>query len=65
MLKLPPPLCRPRALIILVVYVISSNAVLRLVDPAVNLLGLLLVPPLLSPLLTIIAVLRVLIPYWL
>jgi hypothetical protein len=62
-LELPPPLCRPRALIILVVCIIIINAVLRLVNAAADLVGLLLVPLLLSPLVPIIAVLRVLILY--
>jgi hypothetical protein len=57
MLELPPPLYRPRALIILAVSVMSVSAVLRLVGTAANLLSLLLVPPLLSPLLPIVAVL--------
>jgi hypothetical protein len=43
----------------------SVSAVLRLVGAAADLLSLLLVPPLLSPLLPIVAVLRVLILYWL
>lgn len=65
MLELLPPLYRPRALIILAVCVMSMNAVLRLVDAATDLLSLVLVPPLLSPFLPIVAVLRALILYWL
>jgi len=63
--ELPLPLCRPRALIILAVCVMIVSAILRLVGAAADLLSLLLVPPLFSPLLPIVAVLRVLILYWL
>jgi hypothetical protein len=62
MLKLPPPLYRPRAFIIFIAYIMSVNAVLGIVDAAANLLGLALVLPFLSPLLYIIAVLPVLAP---
>ena len=61
MLKLPPPLYKPRAFIIFVACIISVNAVLGTVNAAANLFRLALVLPFLFLLLHIIAVLSVLV----